>query len=315
MPAYCNTRGSRTLGLLLIFLWIAGPLQGQVRAAVYSAELDVNLFGYLNQNDIPIIGSFASAPAASVNAYVYLQNRYPGIYGTSLAGTTMSQWIQTAERLAQAQYMATADNGTTFIRDQIYGNTTYLNDTVPDLNRFAGQAVLSDGVDWTQARPQPPFIQRVFPTWQSLYFAILQQNAIVIDLYFPGTIRPTHTVTGTSFHWNDIDGDGFIDLSENAEIDFIDPLDPAGPPEPPSNNRRPKRRFGRIYEEILGVGGPFGDRRLRFSYSDSGVFLRSETDGFITSAFYVLEPVPEPSTMVVFAIGLVALRFRSFKRS
>lgn len=315
MLAFFHSFGSRVLGLALVFLCIVGAKPGELRAAVYSAELNVNLFGYLNQNDIPVIGAFASAPAASVNAYVYLQNRYPGIYGTSLAGTTMSQWIETAERLAQPQYMATADNGTTFIRDQIYGNTTYLNDTVPGLNQFAGQAVLSDGVDWIPPRPQPPYIQRTFPTWQSLYLAILQQQAILIDVYFPGTTGRTHTVTGTSFHWNDTDGDGFIDLSENAEIDFIDPLDPAGPPEPPSNNRRPKRRFGRIYEEILGDGGPFGDRRLRFSYSDSGVFLRSETDGFITSAFYVLEPVPEPSTMVVFAIGLVALRFRSLKRS
>ena len=87
--------------LSLLFLLFCGETQSH--AAVYSAELDVNLFGYLNQIDIPSICVFASDPAASVNAYVYLQNLFPYTSGTSLAGTTYNQWILTAQRLATSQ--------------------------------------------------------------------------------------------------------------------------------------------------------------------------------------------------------------------
>ena len=297
--------------LCLLFLLFCGKTQSH--AAVYSAELDVNLFGYLNQNDIPTIGGFASAPAASVNAYVYLQNLYPNTYGTSLAGTTYNQCIQTAERLATPQYMDTASNGTTFIRDQIYGNATYLNDTVGEINSFSGQTILADGADWSSPRPQPPYIQRVFPTWQSLLSALQLRKAIVIDIYFPGQTPSIRTVTGTSFHWNDLDNNQFIDLSDGAEIDFIDPLDPSSPPGP-DGNKRPKRRFGKIYEEILPAGTIGGNRRINFTYEDPNDAFRSTSDGYIASVFYIQEPVPEPSTIIVFSLGLAGLQIRSLRR-
>ena len=297
--------------LSLSFLLFCGKTQSH--AAVYSAELDVSLFGYLNQNDIPTIGGFASAPAASVNAYVYLQNLYPNTYGTSLAGTTYNQWIQTAERLATSQYMDTANNGTTFIRDQIYGNATYLSDTVGEINSFSGQTILADGADWSLPRPQPPYIQRVFPTWQSLLSALQLRKAIVIDIYFPGQTPSIRTVTGTSFHWNDLDNNQFIDLSDGAEIDFIDPLDPSSPPGP-DGNKRPKRRFGKIYEEILPAGTIGGNRRLNFTYEDPNDAFRSTSDGYIASVFYIQEPVPEPSTIIVFSLGLAGLQIRSLRR-
>jgi hypothetical protein len=297
--------------LSLSFLLFCGKTQSH--AAVYSAELDVNLFGYLNQNDIPTIGGFASAPAASVNAYVYLQNLFPNTYGTSLAGTTYNQWIQTAQRLATSQYMDTANNGTTFIRDQIYGNATYLSDTVGEINSFSGQTILADGADWSLPRPQPPYIQRVFPTWQSLLSALQLRKAIVIDIYFPGQTPSIRTVTGTSFHWNDLDNNQFIDLSDGAEIDFIDPLDPSSPPDP-DGNKRPKRRFGKIYEEILPAGTIGGNRRLNFTYEDPNDAFRSTSDGYIASVFYIQEPVPEPSTIIVFSLGLAGLQIRSLRR-
>jgi hypothetical protein len=299
------------LSLLLVLL--CGKTTSQ--AAVYSAELDVNLFGYLNQNDIPTIGGFASAPAASVNAYVYLQNIYPNIYGTSLAGTTYNQWIQTAQNLSTANYMATANNGTTFIRDQIYGNVTYLNETVPGLNSFAGQTILADGADWTPQRPQPPYIERVFPTWQSLLIALRQRKAIVIDIFLPGQTPSIRTVTGTSFYWNDIDNNQLIDLSEDAVIDYIDPLDPGTPPDS-QGNVRPKRSYGKIFEEILPPGTIGGSRRLNFRFEQPGGSFNSTADAYIASVFYIQEPVPEPSTLAVFALGLSGwcLRFLRQKK-
>ncbi len=284
----------------------------KLNAAVYNASLDVNLFGYLNQNDIPTIGGFSSAPTASVNAYVYLQNRFPGIYGTSLAGTTYSNWNRTAQSLAGRNYMDTANNGTTFIRDQIYGNVSYTNATVPNVNVFGGQTILADGFDWTPDRPQPPFIQQVYPTWQSLYFAMLQQKAILIDIYFPGLNPGTHTVTGTSFYWNDIDDDGLIELPEGAVIDFIDPLDPGDGPDP-QGNVRPKRSFGRVYEELLPPGTVGGDRRLKFIYETPGTGFRSTSEGYIASVFYI-HPVPEPSSIAVFSIGVSGWYLRSLGR-
>ncbi len=308
----------RPIRFLYVTLMALGSLfyhggNSQLNAAVYSAELDVNLFGYLNQNDIPTIGGFASAPAASVNAYVYLQNIYPDVYGTSLAGTTYNQWIQTAQALSADNYMATANNGTTFIRDQIYGNVTYLNEKAPGLNGFAGQTILADGADWTPQRPQPPYIERVFPTWQSLLVALRQRKAIVIDIFLPGQTPSIRTVTGTSFYWNDIDNNQLIDLSEDAVIDYIDPLDPGTPPDP-QGNVRPKRSYGKIFEEILPPGTIGGSRRLNFRFEQPGGSINSTADAYIASVFYIQEPVPEPSTLAVFALGLSGWSLRFFRQ-
>ena len=297
------------LPLVVLFLCFSS----KSHAAVYSAELDANLFGYLNQNDIPTIGGFASAPTASVNAYVYLQNIYPSVYGTSLAGTSYQQWIQTAQKLSEANYMNTENNGTTFIRDQIYGNITYLNEKAPSFNSFAGQTILADGVDWTPQRPQPPYIQSVFPTWQSILSALQQRKAIVIDIFFPGQTPSIRTVTGTSFYWNDLDDNQIIDLSDGAVIDYIDPLDPGTPPDP-DGNVRPKRSYGRIYEEILPFGTFGGNRRLNFIYEQPGINPNSSAEGYITSVFYVQEPVPEPSTLAVFSLGLSGWYLRTCRR-
>ena len=297
--------------LCLLFLLFCGKTQSH--AAVYSAELDVNLFGYLNQTDIPLIGGFASAPAASVNAYVYLQNLFPNTSGSSLAGTTYIQWIQPAERLATSQYMDTANNGTTFIRDQIYGNATYLNDTVGEINSFSGQTILADGADWSLPRPQPPYIQRVFPTWQSLLSALQLRKAIVIDLFFPGQIPSIRTVTGTSFYWNDLNNNQIIDLTDDAVIDYIDPLDPGTTPDS-EGNVRPKRSYSKIYEELLPPGSIGGSRRLNFISNQPAMPLNSTADGYITSVFYIQEPVPEPSTLGVFSVGLSGWFLRTLRR-
>jgi hypothetical protein len=313
----------RAIGLMFLPLMILGSdlyhgENSKLNAAVYSAQLDVERFGYLGESDLPDIGSFASAPIATVNAYVFLQNRFPHVYGNKLAGTSLEDWVETARTLATAPYMDTISNEKTFVRDQLYGHYTYLNEKVPDVNRFAGSAVLPDGQDWTPTRPQPPFVVTEFPTWQSLYLSILQEQAILINVFFDGPLGKTHTVTGTSFHWNDIDGDSFIDFDENAEIDFIDPKDPATPPDP-DGKKKPKRRWGRVYEEVLPFGTIGGNRRLRFVYNPPGDDLpgmrfNSSADGFITSAFYTLEPVPEPSSMIVFSLGLVGWQIRSLRR-
>lgn len=313
----------RPIRFLYVTLMALGSLfyhggNSQLNAAVYSAELDVNLFGYLGESDLPDIGTFSSAPIATVNAYVYLQNRFPRIYGNKLVGTTLEDWIDTARELATAPYMNTINNEKTFVRDQLYGYYTYLNEKAPGVNRFEGYAVLPDGEDWTPARPQPPFVVTEFPTWQSLHMALLRKQAILINVFFDGSLGKSHTVTGTSFHWNDLDGDLFIDFDENAEIDFIDPKDPATPPDP-DGKKRPKRRWGRVYEEELPFGTVGGTRRLRFVYTPPeddlpGIRFNSSADGFITTGFYTLEPVPEPSTLVVFSLGLVGLQLRSLRR-
>jgi hypothetical protein len=52
--------------------------------------LDIGLYGHLDQYSMNaphnFVGNEACFPTSSTNALTYLQNAYPGLYGTSLSG-------------------------------------------------------------------------------------------------------------------------------------------------------------------------------------------------------------------------------------
>lgn len=291
-----------------ILVWGIALLVGSGRitdAAVYNASLDISQFGYLSQGDIPGFGNVASAPVSATNMFVYLQNRNPLEYGSTLTGSTLSDWRSTATTLASDVYMDTIDNSGTFARDLIYGTTTYVNSLAPAPLPFAGQAVLESGQPWTPARPQPSFVRTVYPTWQFIYDALANQFPVLIDIFVPGTNHPGHTVVLTSFHWDDVNDNQFIDLGEGAEWDFLDPLDPVN-----ATNNGAERRVGNIYEELL-PDGSLGATRLRVDYTVPGLLpLGGADDRYIGAALTV---VPEPSSAIVFAC-LAMLGGRRFLR-
>jgi hypothetical protein len=190
--------------------------------------------------------------------------------------------------------MDTINNSGTFARDLIYGTTTYVNTLAPSPLPFAGQAVLESSQPWTPARPQPSFVRTVYPTWQFIYDALANQFPVLIDIFVPGTSNPGHTVVVTSFHWNDLDNNQFIDIGEGAKIDYIDPLDPVN-----ASNNGAKRLESFVYQELL-LGGVSGGSRLRTDYTSPGLLpLGGPEDRYIGTALTV---VPEPSCVTVFVV-------------
>jgi hypothetical protein len=277
-------------------LGMARPLS----AAVYSVELDIAKFGFLGQSDVPLFGAVASAPVAATNSFVYLRNLYPAIYGNGLTGGDLASWISTAQLLGSSLYMDTISNQTTYNRDAVHGMREYMTQKSPPPNGFYGEVVIVDGQDWTIARPQPSGVQTVFPTWQFLYSALSRRESPIIDVFFPTQPNKRRSVTLTSFHWNDLDGDLWIDLGEEGVIDFIDPLDPAN-----DTKTAPKRKYGKIYEEALPPGSP-GSRRLRFEFLSDGYSPFSTEDAFISMAFVARDPIPEPGSTAIWGFSFLA---------
>lgn len=296
----------RSLLLMVVWCLSASP----VSAAIYNVSLDISKFGYLGQSDIPLFGAVASAPVAATNSFVYLQNLYPAIYGSGLTGGDLASWAVTAELLSKPLYMDTIANQTTYNRDAVFGMMEYMNQNAPAPNGFRGEVVIVDDQDWTVARPQPSGVQSIFPTWQSLYSSLSRREAPILDVFFPTLPDKRRSVTLTSFHWNDMDNDLWIDFSEDGVIDFIDPLDPAN-----DTKTAPKRKYGKIYQEALPPGSQ-GTSRLRFEFLSDGFSPFSSDEAFISMAFVARDPIPEPGSMAIWCLGGVAgWRWRRRRRS
>lgn len=119
---------TRFLGCMAVLLLLASA----GNCTIYQASEDPSLFGHLSQHDQILVAAYehdASGPTSAVNALVYLQRKYPTIYGTSLVPNyDTSTLAATALKLGGFNYM----NILTPL--QIYGlsngitNSVYLSD-------------------------------------------------------------------------------------------------------------------------------------------------------------------------------------------
>jgi hypothetical protein len=261
----------------VVSIFSANGLGSKVLAVTMykTPPLDINKYGYLNQNDVPGIGDCACGPTSAVNSFVFLQNMYPNIYDNKLTGNTSQSWIQTALDLAGNNYMR-LNNGV-FNRDFVWGKINYFNDKAPGTTSIHGQVITEPGQDWTQERPKPDFIESVFPTWQFLFNEISKAQDVEFGITYDS--GGGHFLTLSSFNWTDANMDGIIQQTENAVIDFIDPLDPGTGPA--------KRTYGQIFNDPI-------DNRLRFTYNQIGA---GNVSGYIDIAV-AESPIPEPSTVI-----------------
>lgn len=78
--------------------------------AIYQTSEDPALFGDLSQQEQTLVaayGNYASGPASAVNAFVYLQRKYPAIYDASLVpGYAPADLAATALKLGGREYMS-----------------------------------------------------------------------------------------------------------------------------------------------------------------------------------------------------------------
>lgn len=190
---------------------------------------DPALYGHLDQQWTGL--EYMCGPTAAVNSFVYLQKRYPGIYGEALVGdpSVDGNLIDTARYLSLGQYMNTTEEEQGTRADRfIYGKWKYIEDR-PGLRGKTKYAAELSGTWGAPPRPEgedppmPPKPSEVRdgtdPTWDFIYSELkaCEDVEILIDWGSGG-----HFVTLTGCKWTDENEDNIIQKSE-AVIWFIDP--------------------------------------------------------------------------------------------
>ena len=253
-----------------------------VQATTWTVEKDRTLYGDLNQNLIPGIGSMACGPTAAVNSFVYLENQYSDIYGHNLIPDSngdgiyhdTNDLITVAQILAGSNYMNMDMTNGTFADNFIYGKYAYIEDNAPGTTTYQAQNF------WDWSRPpvdQPDWVDQTTPTWEFLYneLAACEDVEILINGDF------NHYLTLTSLSWDDVTNIG--------TIDYIDPLTGA---------------WGE--SNILLGPSAIGNSSLITDYRSGNSYI---------SMAVKESPVPEPSTILLMGIGLLGFACRLRKKS
>jgi len=300
-------RSSLAVALLL---GLALPVLGSpALPPSYDVQTQLNLYGYLAQNDVSVqpaeIQNYACVPTAVANSLVYLQNKYPGAYGTSLvpdvnlSGTLDNPDIgAVASKLATNAYMntkSTINGGGTWYDMGIYGKQKYIEEVAPGKTTYA--AMLSTtwdygGIDRAPGEyppiPKPDWVQQnTLPTWRFLYDNLKDGEDVEIGI---NEADWGHCLTLTSFHWTDTNSDNIVQFSEGATIDYIDPATGAWV------------NGASIYQASDGLGGylPY----LTIPYGDYGGATLN----------MAMKESPEPGTLALLLSGSVAVLFMLRRR-
>ena len=252
-------------------------------ADIYDVTLPIEQFGNLCQHDVPVFGSWACGPTSATNGFVYLENAYPQLYGHSLVPLqdqdlnqdgSVNQYddmIATVQLLGSDEYMRTATLGVTprdlFVCEQ----ARYIDERAPNTTVYAAQTIYT----WPY-HERPAWCEPVDPEWDFIYNGLDSGSAVTILVMWPGG---GHYLTLNGLHWNDADGNGVVEQTENATLDYMDPW--TGEPG--------------------GVNFWFQGGHLRTNYVPGG---------HIRGVFTVI-PLPEPSTGLIASLaGLICLRKR-----
>lgn len=276
--------GAAAAALALAFAGVAraGP--------VYSIQLPINMFGNLDQDDVPTCKdannvSYTCGPTAAVNSFVWLQNSHPEIYDNNLVPIQASDldgdndvdeydhMIATAIELGDPEYMdCTVCQGGTTLGNFIDGKRSWIEEHAP------GTTVFKDVLN---------------PNWDFLFNELSHGEDVELLLGFykedgaDADNAPDrdggHYITLTSFHWADADMDGVIDEEEGAFIDFIDPA---------------TGMFGTADIFQASLNGIIGIS----DYGVGGEIILTIIDAAISESF-----IPEPEALALFAGGVLLL--------
>jgi len=178
------------LSCCIAVLW---PFTAQ--AGTISFSDDPSLYGNLNQHLVSQIGEKGCGPTSEVNALMFLQNQYPGTYGTKLVpgGDLVSA------ALNMAADMNTTPDGTS-LSDFISGLETYVNNAAPGTTMYSPEKFKNDPDTWML------WVYQELSSGDAL-------EALMVKL--PSGEGHNHFITVYGVSWNSD--------SETGTLSFVDP--------------------------------------------------------------------------------------------
>jgi len=279
-----------------VLIAVAVVFVSPTSAALYSILKNQQLYGTLNQNQIPNGGQYMCGPTAAVNSFVYLEKAYPATYGRSLVPDTIANGVYDLQELiAAAQTVASPANMNTKAVLQgggggagtwddmfIFGKRNYIEANLPNQTVYAAQ--LKSQWAWLGNPPRPadevPGIAK--PAWvqdQTQPDGIFLYNELndcedVEILIVDGDFG--HYLTVTGLVWNDVNNDLLIQGAENATLHYIDPA------------------TGLAAVSPIGGQNVAGDP-VRINY---GLYPMAELVMTVSES-----PIPEPATLSLLVVG------------
>jgi len=207
------------LPLCLALILLAAP---SANAGYYAASEESSYFGNLVQ-PYPFNSSnpYVCAQTALVNAFVYLQNAYPGTYGTSLVPGSMDAVARTLNnnnRYLPTTWLSDSDGRVPY-GTFAWGTYHHVQDQgqLPNTYFYAETTYMSNwGYSWVTSAPPHATGIADNPTWGFLYNGLINGDAVMIT-WLSASGQAGHHITLTAINFDSSTG--------AARITYLDPID------------------------------------------------------------------------------------------
>ena len=268
---------SRRIAALLTLGLLVGA--SSVSAAWVTIQQDYNLYGHLENKG----GN--CAPTATANSFQYLQNRYGARAGNLIpgAGTDLAS---ARDKLINGWTNANGDvragMGDCGASQKSWWETKalWVQDFGTSHVKIDGQVRVNGGANPFAGWYRGDLLEDIFPQWDFLWSELSHGEDIELGFRFAG--NGAHAITLTSLKFDDVNGNNIWNVGEARKLDYLDPNDTS-----------------KLFEADLSLL-PSG--ALRFLW-DNGV--NTARNVFIDLAY--TESVPEPGTLLLFAIAMIAV--------